>query len=126
MTDNNAIDDFLSKYSEDVFSNALKLREIILKNLPNVQEQIDVPARMIAYAYGQKYIEMVCTLIPSKKGLKLGFYKGTDLPDPEKLLQGNGKLSRYVEIKKQEDIKTKPLTTLLKEAHKAYKIRNNK
>lgn len=126
MTDRNAIDDFLSKYSEDVFSNALKLREIILKNLPEVQEQIDIPAKMIAYSYGQKYIEMVCTLTPSKKGLKFGFYKGVDLPDPDKLLQGDGKLSRYVEIKTQDEIKIKPLTTLLKEALKAYKIRNNK
>ena len=91
-----------------------------------MQEQIDIPAKMIAYSYGQKYIEMVCTLIPSKKGLKFGFYKGVDLPDPDKLLQGDGKLSRYVEIKTQDDIKIKPLTTLLKEALKAYKIRNNK
>jgi hypothetical protein len=126
MTDNKEIDDFLTHYSEEVFSNALKLREIVLKTLPEVQEQIDFPAKMIAYTYGQKYIEMVCTLIPSKKGLKLGFYKGADLPDPENLLDGNGKISRYVEIKKQEDIKTNALTTLLKEAFKAYKIRNNK
>ena len=125
MTDN-TIDNFLSQYSEGVFSNALKLRELILKNLPEVQEQLDIPAKMIGYCYGQKYSELVCTLIPSKKGLKFGFYKGVDLPDSDKLLQGGGKLSRYVEIKTQDDIKTKPLTTLLKEALKAYKIRNNK
>lgn len=126
MADNKATDNFLSQYSEDVFSSALKLRELIFKNLPEVQEQLDIPAKMIGYCYGQKYTELVCTLIPSKKGLKLGFYKGVDLPDPEKLLQGDGKLSRYVEIKTQDDIKIKPLTTLLKEAFKAYKIRNNK
>lgn len=126
MADNKATDNFLSQYSEDVFSNALKLRELIFKNLPEVREQLDIPAKMIGYCYGQKYTELVCTLIPSKKGLKLGFYKGVDLPDPEKLLQGDGKLSRYVEIKTQDDIKIKPLTTLLKEAFKAYKIRNNK
>ncbi|MBX3256156.1 MAG: DUF1801 domain-containing protein [Chitinophagaceae bacterium] len=126
MTGNKTIDNFLIQYSEDVFSNALKLREIILKTLPEVQEQLDFSAKMIAYSYGQKYIEMVCTLIPSKKGLKLGFYKGVDLPDPENLLKGNGKLSRYVEIKAREDIKPQSLITLLKEAFRAYKIRNNK
>jgi hypothetical protein len=47
-------------------------------------------------------------------------------PDPENLLSGNGKLSRYVEIKAQEDVKTKALTTLIKEAFNAYKIRNGK
>lgn len=126
MADNKQIDKFLAQYSEDVFNNAQQLREIILKNLPEVQEQIDVSARMIAYCYGQKYIEMVCTLIPSKKGLKLGFYKGGDLPDPENLLSGNGKISRYIEIKRQKEIKARPLIILLKEAFKAYKIRKQK
>ncbi len=125
MTDKKQIENFLSRYSEEVFNAALKLREIILKNLPSAQEQIDLPAKMIAYAYGQKYSEMVCTLIPSKKGLKLGFYKGNDLPDPKHLLKGSGKLSRYVEIRAQEDIKTDALTALLKEAFNAYKTRNN-
>ena len=65
MTTNNDIGGFLLQYSEQVYSNALLLREIILKNLPDVQEQLDIPAKMIAYSYGQKYAEMVCTIIPS-------------------------------------------------------------
>ncbi len=126
MTGNKEIDNFLAQYSEEVITNALTIRTIILKTLSEVQEQIDVPAKMIAYTYGQKYNEMVCTLIPSKKGLKLGFYKGNDLHDPENLLEGNGKISRYVAIRKKDDIKTNALTTLLKEAYNAYKLRNDK
>ena len=126
MTDSKIIDDFLAGYSEDVFSSAQILRELILSVLPEVQEQLDIPAKMIAYCYGQKYIELVCTLIPSKKGLKLGFYKGMDLPDPDKLLQGSGKISRYVEIKTRDDIKTKQFKALLEEAFKAFKLRNGK
>ncbi len=123
---NKNIHAFLSGYNEYIVTNAFTLRTIILKNLPGAEEQIDIPARMIAYCYGQKYAEMVCTIIPSKKGLKLSFYKGVDLPDPEKLLHGNGKLSRYVEIKKQADINLKAITALLEEAFRAYKIRSNK
>lgn len=88
MTTNNGVDGFLSQYNEQVYSNALLLREIILKNLPEVLEQLDIPAKMIAYSYSQKYAKMVCTIIPSIKGLKLGFYKGVALPDPENLLKG--------------------------------------
>lgn len=117
---------FLSNYSETVLQQALALRKIVLANLPGVQEQIDMPARMIAYCYGQKYMEMVCTIIPSKNGLKLGFYKGVDLPDPGNLLCGNGKQSRYIEIKSEEDIQHGALVTLLREAYAAYKTRNNK
>ncbi len=69
---------------------------------------------------------MVCTIIHSKKGLKLGFNKGVELPDPENLLKGNGKISRYVEIHTPEDIESNALTALLKEAFYAYKSRNRK
>ncbi len=120
------INNFLAEYSEDVCRNALQIRELILKNLPGVNEQIDINAKMIAYGYGQKYTELVCVLIPSKRELKLGFNKGIDLPDPHNLLKGSGKISRYVEIKSEEDIQMIPLTTLLKGALNAYKIRTNR
>ena len=119
----NKIDAFLSQYNEDVFTNAIKLREIILANLPGVIEQLDIPARMIAYCYGQKYAEMICTIIPSKKGIRLGFYKGPDLPDPDNLLEGTGKISRYVEIKSEKQIKSPALKILLASALAAYKQR---
>jgi len=123
MTTDKKIDEFLSGYSEEVFTNALKLREILFANLPNIIEQIDIPAKMIAYCYGQKYSEMICTIIPSKKGLKLGFYKGADLPDPDKLLEGTGKISRYVEIRLVEQIKSPALKKLIQSALETYKKR---
>ena len=116
MITDKKIDEFLSNYNEEVFTNALKLREILFANLPGIIEQIDIPAKMIAYCYGQKYSEMICTIIPSKKGLKLGFYKGVDLPDPDKLLEGAGKISRYVEIKSAEQIKSASLKKLIESA----------
>jgi len=123
MKADNKIDEFLSNYSEEVFTNALKLREVLFANLPNIIEQIDIPAKMIAYCYGQKYAEMICTIIPSKKGLKLGFYKGVDLPDPDRLLEGTGKISRYVEIKSEKHINSPALKKLIASAFVAYKAR---
>ena len=123
---NENINDFLSHYDKEVFNTAQILRKIILQNLPDVQEQIDLPAKMIAYCYGKKYIEMVCTLFPSKKGLKLGFYDGANFPDPDNLLKGKGKTSRYIEIKSEKDLQIPAITTLVKEAFRRYKIRNIK
>jgi hypothetical protein len=85
--------EFLSNYDERVNSLALKLREIVLSNLPNIIEQVDIPAKMIAYCYGQKYIDLICVIIPSKKGVKLGFNRGVELADTMKLLEGNGNIS---------------------------------
>ena len=117
------IDDFLSNYSEEVFTHALKLRELLFANLPDIIEQLDIPAKMIAYCYGQKYSELICTIIPSKKGLKLGFNRGTELPDPAKLLEGTGKISRYVEIRSGEQISSTALKKLIESALIAYKKR---
>ena len=114
------INDFLSAYSEEVFTNTLKLREVLFANLPEIIEQLDLPAKMIAYCYGQKYAELICTIIPSKKGLKLGFNRGTELPDPGKLLEGTGKISRYVEIRSGEQISSTALKELIESALTAY------
>ena len=115
--------DFLSSYDEEISTRALLLRDVILKTLPEIQEVVDQPAKMIAYTYGPKYVDMICTLIPSKKGLKLGFYKGNELPDPEGLLEGTGKISRYVQIKNTSQIKSSGIKKLLLKALEAYKKR---
>jgi len=115
--------DFLSQYPEPVPEHALQLRAIVLKQLPNIIEQLDIPAKMVGYCYGQKYVDMICVIIPSKKGLKLGFAWGVDLPDPDHLLEGTGKISRYVVIKSTQQIKSPAIKKLLKEALKLYKKR---
>ena len=121
MAEDQQINDFLSRYDEVVFSNALKLREVVIASLPGITEQIDIPAKIIGYCYGQKYSELICVIIPSKKGLKLGFNRGTELPDPKGMLKGTGKISRYVEIKTDKEIKSPALKQLLASGLKAYK-----
>lgn len=121
MEPTNKADDFLSQYNEQVYTNATMLRKVIIATLPNIIEQVDIQAKMIAYCYGQKYSELICTIIPSKKGLKLGFNWGTELPDPEYLLEGNGKISRYVLIKSHDQIKSKAIKDLLKSVLRIYK-----
>lgn len=121
MKTTNKADDFLSQYDEQVFTNATILRKVIIATLPNIIEQVDIPAKMITYCYGQKYSELICTIIPSKKGLKLGFNWGTKLPDPDHLLEGKGKISRYVEIKSEEQIKSKVIKNFLKSVLRIYK-----
>ena len=124
MATEKQIDEFLSQYDEQVFTNALKLRKILFANLPGIIEQTDLPAKMIAYCYGQKYAELICVIIPSKKGLKLGFNRGTALPDPDNLLEGTGKISRYVVIKSAEQIGSKSLKKLIESAFTAYRQLN--
>ncbi|MBC9913034.1 DUF1801 domain-containing protein [Chitinophaga varians] len=114
---------FLDSYPATVATRARQLRDTLLEMLPGIIEQLDVPAKMIAYTYGQKYTQMICTLIPSQKGLKLGFYKGNELPDPAGILKGNGKISRYVEVKDDETLHSAALKKLVGAALQAYRER---
>jgi len=113
-------DGILSRYDERVSKLGFQLREFLLKELKQIIEYPDGPANIIGYGYGPGYKQLLCTIIPSKKGIKLGFYKGSELPDPKKLLTGSGKVHRYVEIKSESDLKDTAIKKLVDEALSAY------
>jgi hypothetical protein len=48
--------------------------------------------------------------------VNLGFNYGTELPDPEGLLQGSGKLLRHVKITTPEDLSNPALRRLVEAA----------
>lgn len=120
------ITEFLASYPEDIINRALALREQLLALLPGVTEQVDLPAKMIAYCYGQKYTELVCVILPSQKGLKLGFNRAAELEDPQELLEGTGKTTRYVPITSAEQTENPALHALIRDAHRACRERNSK
>jgi hypothetical protein len=115
-----SIRDFFSAYSPEVYNRALKVRSLIIEKLPGITEQIDLSAKMVAYGYGPKYRDMICVIIPSKKGLKLGFNRGTELPDPHHLLEGTGKISRYIVIHHDTIAESPALKELLASAGELY------
>lgn len=113
----------LAKYDENISELGFQLREFLLKNLKDIIEQPDEPANIIGFGYGPGYKDSICVIIPSKKGMKLGLNRGSELPDPSKLLTGSGKVHKYVEIKSAKDISNPALKKLLQEALKAYRKR---
>jgi len=109
-------DKLLAQFPESVAATALRLRQFLVKHLKGITEQPDPKANVIGYSYGAGYKDLICTIILSKKGIKLGFYKGGELPDPKKLLTGSGKVHRYVEINSEDDIRNPALLALLEHA----------
>ena len=54
---------------------------LVLSALPQVEETIDPSAGVIGYGYGPGYKGLICTLILSQAGVKLGVTDGATLPD---------------------------------------------
>lgn len=118
-----SVDTILSKYSEPIADLGYKLRAFIISQLPDVQEEADQAANIIGYGYGPGYKNMICTIIPSKTMMKIGFYKGSELPDPFGLLAGSGKVHKYVEIKNETDLRHPAVAALLAEGLTAWQER---
>jgi hypothetical protein len=118
--------DLLAPYPPEVRNLALATREYLLRLIPGAAEQPDAKAKVIGYGFGTRYIDVVCALMPTKAGITLGIGWGTELPDPERLLEGTGKVHRHVKIKNKSDLRVPGLRTLLKAAHKATLARRGK
>jgi hypothetical protein len=103
---------------------AAKARRLLLKLLPDAEETVDPTASVLSYGYGPGYRGMVCTLLLSKSGVKVGFVNGAELPDPAGLLEGSGKKHKYVQLKTASDLDGPAVKHLIHAAYAAWKQRN--
>ena len=115
---------FLTTYPEAVQSIAAELRQLILSSMPGIHEILDRSAKIIAYGFGSGYRDMVCSIIPSKHGVKLGIVEGAKLVDEGGLLQGTGKRHRYVSLTGLSDLEKPGLKLLLAAVLAAWQARS--
>jgi len=118
-----AIEQMIGSYPESVQTLAGDARRMLREWLPEAKEAEDVSARMIVYTYGPGYKGMICTLILSKSGIKLGIAGGASFPDPHNLLRGSGKVHRHVQLYASQDLKQPGLKRLVLAAGSACNAR---
>jgi hypothetical protein len=129
------IDELLARYPAAVQATAAAARELLTSLLPGIEEAADFPAKLISYSYGPGYKGTLFTLILSQKGVKLGVVRGVELPDPKKLMTGEGlpdpkklmtgegKVHRHVQLRVPADLDRSGLKPLLNAAVKAWRAR---
>ncbi len=119
-----SVDELLRGYPAAVRETAGAARDLLTTVLPGIEEKADFSAKLIGYSYGPGYKGVVCTLILSKTGVKLGLFRGAELPDPKKLLAGEGKVHRHVQLRSPADLDRPGLKALLRAALKAWRARS--
>jgi len=124
MTSKNEIETFLASYPAEVGDLVRAARLLLTEALPDAVETLDESAKVIGYGYGPGYKGVVCTLILSRIGVKVGIARGSELPDPKHLMQGSGKIHRHVVLQTIADLKRPGLKALLKAALSAWQARN--
>ena len=112
---------FLASYSKEVQDTARAARQLILELVPGAVEVVDARTAVIGFGYGTGYKDMVCTLILSKGGVKLGLVGGASLPDPRNVLEGSGKVHRYVALGRPADLRRPGVRPLLRATLAAWR-----
>lgn len=111
------LDILLQGHSPAVQQLAEEARQLVLSVHPGAHQEIETAwGGYLLFKQVAGAGNTVCWVSPNKKHVSLGFSMGTDLVDPERLLEGTGKRQRHVKIKKSQDLQNPALRALLEQA----------
>ena len=96
---------FLEAYDRHIADLALALREIVLEAAPDASESIyQVYTVAIWFGFSGKMKDMFCYIATNAGHVNLGFPRGATLPDPNRVLEGDGKRLRHIKFRSRHDV----------------------
>jgi hypothetical protein len=110
------VEEFLKGRDEHILELVKALRDLIQWTIPDLIEQVDRPADMLAYGTAKTYKGMVCVITINRGYVNLGFPRGAELDAPPGLLEGTGKKARHVKIRDMEEVNNTALVPLLEQS----------
>jgi hypothetical protein len=96
---------FLEAYDPHIADLALALREIVLEEVPDASESVyQVYTVAIWFGFSEKMKHMFCYITTSSRHINLGFPRGASLPDPNRVMEGEGKAMRHVKFRELREL----------------------
>ena len=110
---------FLAPFPGEVQENALWLREFVWQLYPNCNELIYDNYNALAFGWSvtDRLPHTFCSVAVMSKYVHFGFYWGSEIADPEKILLGKGSQYRYIIVKDKNEFPKAYIKKLLKEAY---------
>ena len=106
------IEEYLAKLPPELRTITAELCAVARKKMPGAYEIIYHDA--VGYSTSGLPFDRICYIAPQKKGyVNLGFFFGAGLPDPKKLLIGEGKRLRHVKVRSVDEAKNPALGKLI-------------
>jgi len=97
-----AVDTFLKGYAPQVREIAVRARDSILSVYPGATEKVYPGWKVIQYGSGADLKSVFAVISPQRERVNLGLARAVDLPDPQGLLEGDGKANRHVKLTSPE------------------------
>jgi Domain of unknown function (DU1801) len=109
---------FIARYDPPVAKLARAARSALRKRFPTAIEQVYDNYQFLAIGFctTERTSDCLVSLAVSPKGVALSFYYGAELPDPHKILLGDGKQNRYVRLESVATLATPAIVALLSAA----------
>ena len=100
----------------DVFG---ALRVLVRDVMPDVNEQVDLPDRLLAFGFGPsggvRMRGLAVALIPHTAHVNVQLADGAQLDDPAGIVEGTGKRIRHVKCRSLDDVARPALRALLED-----------
>jgi hypothetical protein len=109
---------FLKAYGPAITELALAVRKLVLTEARGSVELIYDAYNAVAsgYSFTGCPSDACIHIAVYARWVNLGFNRGSQLPDPERLLQGTGNWVRHIRIASAEDLKAPAIRPLVKAA----------
>ena len=110
---------FLAPFPREIKENALWLRTFVWDLYPGSNELIYDNYNALAFGWSltERLGHTFCSVAVLSKYVHFGFYWGSQVADPDKILLGKGKQYRYIIVKNKIDFPKAYIKKLLKEAY---------
>jgi hypothetical protein len=121
--------DLLKRYDRGVQELTLALRELVLEELaPCCEYIVEVYIVSILYGPTHRMKDGICYIGVIKDHVNLGFLRGSELADPQRILEGTGKQMRHIKIRNMSDLQRPAIRAYLQEAceRAGYEVAANK
>jgi hypothetical protein len=113
------LDAFLGRFSPEIVKLAKAARAKFRKRLPRAIEMVydNYNALVIGYSPTERPSDAILSLVIFPKRVSVCFIQGKHLPDPDRVLQGNGNQVRFIRLDDRAAIlDTAPIRALVSEA----------
>ena len=111
---------FLQPFDRSIQKLALAVRRLVLEELAPCHESIYDAYNAVTSGYGPtgRLRDNVCHVAVYARHVNLGFHRGAEMADPDRLLQGAGKQIRHITIRTPDDLARPAIRQYLRRARK--------
>jgi hypothetical protein len=109
------IDGFLAEFDDDVAALLRSSRAVLQQRFPTAHELVYDNYNFLVFGFcaSRRPSTGVVSLTGAANGVALALLHGAGLPDPDGLLQGSGKQTRFVRVPEPATLADVRVTTLL-------------